>query len=129
MKSCRSCGIRRGAAALTVALVCFLPSGPLSAGDWPMFRGPTGMGITEVRDLPLTWGGAGGENVVWKVPLPGVAPGATSDHNQSSPIVWRDRVFTTTGIWPAGREQKEFPDQHVACLDLADGKTLWDVTI
>jgi len=100
-----------------------------TAENWPRFRGPTGMGITTERDLPLTWGGKENENILWKVALPGVADGIKADQNQSSPIVWQDRIFVTMAVWPAGREPKEFPDQHVACYSLADGQHLWDVTI
>ena len=41
------------------------------AADWPGWRGPTGMGLSDEKDLPLTWGGKDGENVLWKQPLPG----------------------------------------------------------
>jgi hypothetical protein len=27
------------------------------ASDWPGWRGPTGLGSTEEKDLPLTWDG------------------------------------------------------------------------
>lgn len=100
-----------------------------AAENWPGFRGPTGMGITTERNLPVNWGGKENENLLWKVPLPGVAAGAKPDLNQSSPIVWNDRLFMTTSFWPAGREQKEFPDHHVGCYAIADGKLLWDKTI
>ena len=40
------------------------------AENWPCWRGPTGMGYTDEKDLPLTWNGKTGENIVWKVRLP-----------------------------------------------------------
>ena len=86
------------------------------------------MGLSTERDLPREWD-ASGKNVAWKVALPGIAPQAKADQNQSSPIVWRDRVFVTTAFWPSGRSQKEPPDQHVACFAVADGRMLWDVLI
>ena len=55
------------------------------AEDWPQFRGPTGMGLTTERGLPIEWDGAKGKNVAWKVKLPGAVPDASADHNQSSP--------------------------------------------
>src|SRR5438552_1619936 len=90
------------------------PTGAL-AENWPQFRGPTGMGIVTETGLPTTWGGPTGENVLWKVPLPGAAPAgkARLDHNQSRPIVWGDRIFITTSFWPEGRQQSEFPEHHV----------------
>jgi len=85
------------------------------ADDWPGFRGPTGMGQTTADELPLRWGGKADENVLWKVSLPGTDVKATTDRNQSSPIVWKDRVFATVSYWPAGRAQTEVPDHRVAC--------------
>jgi hypothetical protein len=40
------------------------------AENWPQFRGPTGLGYSDEKDLPLTWNASTGENVAWKVPLP-----------------------------------------------------------
>lgn len=99
------------------------------AGDWPGWRGPTGQGWTDEKDLPLTWGGKDNENVLWKVPLPGVEEKARLDHNQSSPIVWRDRVIVTSVYWPADRAAKDAPEQRVACYQAADGKKLWETEV
>src|SRR5262249_14176748 len=72
------------------------------AGDWPNWRGPTGMGLVEDQNLPLTWSARDRQNILWSVPLPGADGGNRLDHNQSSPIVWRDRVFLIMVWWPAG---------------------------
>ena len=80
------------------------------AADWPGWRGPTGMGISEEKDLPLTWGSKDQENVLWKKPLPGHDAKNKQDQNQSSPIVQAGRVFVTVSYWPAGVEQKEYPE-------------------
>ena len=114
-----------------LAVVAVLAGSVALAGDtWPGWRGPTGLGITDEKDLPLTWGGKGNENVLWKAPLPGTeAKGKPKrDLNQSSPIVWKDRVFVTAAYWPDGVAQTEFPEHHVACYS-TDGKQLWDVTV
>lgn len=96
------------------------------AGDWPCWRGPTGQGITDEKDLPLTWGSKGNENVLWKVPLPGAEGKNKLDHNQSSPIVWKDRVILSMVFWPAEATAKQFPKHMVACYATGDGKTLWE---
>ena len=44
---------------------------PADAANWAQFRGPTGLGFTEERNLPLTWGGRSNENVLWASPLKG----------------------------------------------------------
>ena len=40
-----------------------------AAEHWPGWRGPTGMGHTDERDLPLVWGGKQQLNILWKSPL------------------------------------------------------------
>ena len=67
------------------------------------------MGISDEKDLPLTWGGKDGENVLWKQPLPGADGKARQDNNQSSPIVQGGRVFVTASYWPAGVDAEGVP--------------------
>jgi outer membrane protein assembly factor BamB len=110
----------------SVAVV--LLAGFASAADWPGWRGPTGTGRAD-GELPLKWGGKDGENVRWKVPLPGVEAKAGQDQNQSSPVVFGDRVFVTASYWPDKPDPKKQPEHHVACYRAADGKPLWDVTV
>jgi outer membrane protein assembly factor BamB len=105
------------------------------AGDWPGWRGPTGLGYTDEKDLPLTWNGKKGENVAWKVRIEGNGPKADfTSPGHSCPIVWRDRVFITTAVWPAEiTDQKErrlvMPAHHVICYSTADGKELWNTLV
>ena len=91
--------------------------------NWPAFRGPTGRGYTDEKDLPQEWGGPQGKNVLWKAPLKG--------QGHASPIVWEDRVFVCTAWWPPKGEPqaKVMPEHHVACYRAADGKILWDTLI
>ena len=115
--------------AIFLVVVCrrravVLSASSVSAGDWPGWRGPTGMGISDEKDLPLTWGGKDNENVLWKQPLPGRDPKNRQDHNQSSPIVQGGRVFVTVSYWPAGVDQKEYPEHHVACYKADDGRAV-----
>jgi hypothetical protein len=67
--------------------------------------------------------------VRWQVPLfPGLDR-ARLDNNQSSPVVASGRVFVTTSYWPAGVSEKQYPEHHVTCFRLGDGKRLWDTKI
>src|SRR6266516_989501 len=86
---------------------CLFPFPSTSlAGDWPGWRGPTGLGYTDEKDLPLTWGGPGRSNILWRMPLGG--------KGYSSPIVWRDRVFATTAAEQTEEARKqEIPEHHV----------------
>src|SRR5262245_65003295 len=65
------------------------------AGDWPGWRGPTRGGHTAETDLPLTWDGKKGENVLWKVNL--------EDFGHYSPIVWGDHVFVNSSERPKAK--------------------------
>jgi outer membrane protein assembly factor BamB len=100
------------------------------AADWPAWRGLTGMGHAGAKDLPVTWGGTGGANVLWTAALPGQEAKAGQDQNQSSPVVSRGRVFVTASYWPGGKpDPEQFPEHHVACYRADDGRQLWDVTV
>src|SRR3954447_14079520 len=57
-----------------------------AAQQWARWRGPSGQGLAAGNGYPDTWSGT--ENVLWKTPLAG--------SGNSSPIVWRDRIFLTT---------------------------------
>jgi outer membrane protein assembly factor BamB len=105
------------------------------ASDWPGWRGPTGLGYCDEKDLPLTWNGKTGDNILWKALLHG---GAKRDQEMtqpgwSCPIVWKDKVFITTCIFPDGLTSKErrtiIADHHVLCFDTKDGKQMWDTVI
>src|SRR5437899_366462 len=100
---------RAGLTALALVGCSLLLSAATRAGDWPGWRGPTGLGYTQEKDLPLTWNGKSGENVVWKTLLHGGGKKNPefSSPGWSSPIVWRDRVFLTTSVWPANVAEKE----------------------
>src|ERR1043166_4238577 len=92
------------------------------ADNWPQFRGPTGLGYTTEKNLPIAWGGEKGENVLWKSPLVG--------DGHASPIVWGDHVFVSTVRWEGGKpDPKVIPEHHLVCYAVADGKKLWDTTI
>jgi outer membrane protein assembly factor BamB len=84
------------------------PTAEEIAKQWPRFRGPGGLGVSAYTNVPATWNGKTGENILWKTPVP--LPG------ENSPVVWADRVFLS-GATPEKRE--------VHCFDAADGKLLW----
>lgn len=114
---------------LSGVAVLLLVAGHAGAADWPMWRGPTGQGRTAETNLPLTWDGKNGTNVLWKSPLPGGTGKAGLDQNQSSPVVVGDRVFVTVSYWPGETDAAKYPEHHVACYAADDGKPLWDVTV
>jgi outer membrane protein assembly factor BamB len=116
-------------------VLAFLGAPAGRSADWPGWRGPTGLGYTDEKDLPLSWNAKTGENVVWKVPLHGggkQSPDFTSP-GWSSPIVWGDRVFLTTAVWPKDRSEPErratIAEHHVLCFRTTDGEPLWDTVV
>lgn len=103
-------------------------AGVAAADDWPSFRGPTGMGVTTEKDLPLEWGtGSDAPNLLWQAPLPPTTRGGEPDHNQSSPVVADGKVIVTTAHWaPDTEKEKSAPEHRVACYDARTGDLLWD---
>ena len=98
-----------------------VPSAFAGAGEWMQFRGPGGLGVSDEKNLPVSWSSE--ENIVWQSDLPG--PGA------SSPIVVQGRVYLTCytgyGIEVGKGEQKELR-RHLLCFDRQTGKPLWTKT-
>lgn len=86
------------------------------AGEWPEFRGPSGNGVSDARNVPIRWSAT--EHVAWKTPIPGVG--------WSSPILSRDRIFLTTAV---SQGDGQAISLRVLCLDLADGHIVWDVEV
>jgi len=115
---------------ILIITLLFVPTiGRVAAGDnWSAWRGPTGMGQSDEKDLPLTWGGKDQENVLWKVAL-FPSNKVRRDQNQSSPIVWGERVFVTSSHWPEGVSEKEYPEHHLTCFAAKSGVKMWDTLI
>lgn len=93
------------------------------AEEWPGFRGPSGDGHSQDRDLPVEWGGADEKNVLWKSPLIG--------EGHASAIVYGDHVFVCTARWDETVKDrtKVIPEHHVLCYRASDGEQLWDTQI
>jgi outer membrane protein assembly factor BamB len=100
--------------------------------QWPQFRGPFASGIVESEHLPESWDITTGENIRWKLKIPGLG--------HSSPVVWGDLLFVTTAISGSGsdslkvglygdtdevgdRSEHEF---RVYCIDKKSGEILWE---
>jgi len=94
----------------------------LQPGDWPQFRGPGGLGVSEAKSLPVTWSAQ--KNIVWKTPLPG--PGS------SSPIVVGDCIFVIcyTGYGVSRQAgQMTTLKRHLLSLKRSDGTILWNKAV
>jgi len=89
-------------------LILIVVSTPAHAADWPAWRGPTGQGFCEEKDIPVTWSDK--ENVKWKVPL--------ENPGNSTPVVWGDKIFLT-------QANKGGSQRSLLCFARADGKLIW----
>lgn len=91
-----------------VALLLAVSTGHALADDhWPRFRGPNGTGVSDAKTIPTT---ISDKDVRWKTKLPGVG--------HSSPVVWGDKVFVTSGDADTGA-------QRVHALAVETGMVLW----
>src|SRR6476620_4547384 len=70
---------------MRLALLLLLSS-IVFTNDWPQFRGPTGQGVSDERNLPLTWSET--KNIRWKTAIPG--------RGWSSPVIQGERIWLTT---------------------------------
>ena len=107
--------------AVGATVLATVVAGSLFASNWPLFRGPTGLGYTDEKELPVKW--SKNENVLWKSPLNG--------QGHASPIVWGDSIFVCTANWPSNTSAREkvIPEHHVACYSAGDGKLVWDTVV
>ena len=96
---------------IAAALVLF-SSAAAFAADWPAWRGPTGQGISEEKNLPLKWRAK--QNVKWKVPL--------ANPGNSTPIIHGGKIFLT-------QANKGGSERSLICFDRADGKVLWQKNV
>lgn len=75
--------------------------------EWARFRGPNGQGVSHAETIPIRWAE---KDFNWKVSLPG--------GGHSSPVVWKDKIFITSGDPKAGCGT-------ILALSVSDGQTLW----
>ena len=97
--------------ALTALLTLTLVA-PLSAADWPAWRGRNADGVSQETGLPSQWS-AGGENLLWKAPVGG----------RSTPIVLDGRVCVIILAEP--QDPTKWQEQ-IVCLDEETGKIRWE---
>jgi outer membrane protein assembly factor BamB len=95
-----------GSAKDSVAML--LPEGE-GVKYWPRWRGPSGQGLAVDGAYPDSWSDK--ENVLWKVEVPG--------QGNSSPIIWKDRLFLTTAHDNGKR-------RSILCFERGNGKLLWE---
>jgi len=73
---------------VTAGLTLLALTGVSATDQWPQFRGSLAGVVADDPALPDVWSET--DNVVWKVPIPGLG--------WSSPVVWGDHIFITSAI-------------------------------
>jgi outer membrane protein assembly factor BamB len=104
--------------ALLVALL-IIGTAPLTAEDWPQFRGPTGQGHSSEQGLPLEWSET--RNIAWKVPVDG--------SGWSSPVVSSGRIWLTTAQESGARGRRTDVSLRALAFDAASGRKVVDVEV
>jgi outer membrane protein assembly factor BamB len=115
---------------LLFTLIVSLLTAPVTAQNWPSFRGSSASGTADQQQLPDGWDAEKNVNILWRADMPGLA--------HSSPIVWADRIFITTAVSESGaKATKGLQDVSLLssdtssqswrlyCLDRATGRVLW----
>ncbi len=69
------------------AVLAPVPEDDEVAREWPMFRGPGGLGVAVGGPYPTAWDAKTGAGILWKTEVPFAGHG--------SPVVWGERVFLT----------------------------------
>lgn len=98
----------RSKLSLILALSFFATSLHAAVWDWPCWRGPDGLGVSQEKGVPVAWSKE--KSIAWKRVIPG--------KGASSPIVLADRVYLTS--------QTEDDGLHVYAIDRNTGTLVWD---
>ena len=100
--------------------------------QWPAYRGYMSSGVLDKANLPETFNFSTGENIRWKIEIPGMG--------LSSPVIWGDRLFITSAVSNADKiglkpgiygdvnpvEDSSSHEWKVFCIDRISGKILWE---
>src|SRR5688572_7908905 len=102
---------------IAFALVAFHSVG---TAQWREFRGPNRSGVSNAKDVPVTW--VAKTNILWKAEVPG--------SGTSSPVLFGERVYLTCytgyGLDPKNPGNHKNLKRHLLCLNRTDGKIVWD---
>jgi outer membrane protein assembly factor BamB len=104
---------------LLSCLLVFFVADVCPAADWPQFRGPTGDGHAQAKNLPATWNET--TNIAWKAEIPG--------KGWSSPSLFQNRLYLTTAE-PVNAAEPTGPQSlRTLCVDAANGRIVWNLEV
>jgi outer membrane protein assembly factor BamB len=105
--------------ALPLLVAFFCAAASTGNDNWPQFRGPTGDGISDSKNVPTTWSET--ENIRWKT--------AIHDRGWSSPVVWGDQIWLTTAHTEGKSPRISRADLFAVCLDRRTGAIVHDLKL
>lgn len=89
-----------------LAIVIFFSTVIANAENWPQWRGPNLNGVSNEKNLPVSW--TTEENITWKLSMPGLSG--------STPIIWREHIFLNVA---------DGDDLYLWSVDRTKGTVLW----
>lgn len=92
--------MKRTTASIILLAFIFSMFSTVPAQNWPQFRGPGATGVVEGSTQPVKWDAATQTNVRWKLKIPGLS--------HSSPVVWGNKIFVTTAVSSAAKDETRF---------------------
>lgn len=99
---------------MAVSLCQLFAVAPVHSEDWPGWRGPRGDGTSHETNVPVRWDAATGENIAWKIAVPGMG--------HSCPIVTGDQLLLTTFV-------SETNERLLICYDAETGAEEWRTVV
>src|SRR5262245_624507 len=86
-------------------LLLALAGADAAAHEWTRFRGPNGTGVSDSKQIPVTWTE---KDFKWRVKLPG--------ESHSTPVAYGEHLFIESAV---GTERM------LLCLRKSDGQEVW----
>lgn len=105
---------RTGRTVFAAGFMLVVISSGAFAENWPGWRGPRGDGTSQETSVPVKWNGETGENIAWKVKIPGTG--------HSCPVVWDDHIYL-------GSCNEETQERLLLCFHRSDGHVVWQRTV
>jgi outer membrane protein assembly factor BamB len=100
--------------------LCFIAVNSLKGNDdWPQFRGPTGDGISDSKNVPVRWSEK--QNIRWKRKI--------HDKGWSSPVIFGDQIWLTTAHSEGEGKAVTRADFFAVCVDRKTGAIVHDLKL
>lgn len=107
-------GCKKLLAAGFVVVLWLTPHAILRADNWPRFRGPNGVGTSDLTGVPTQWTE---KDYEWVLAIPGIG--------HSSPVVWDDALFVTSGTDRTAEPESAVGNHTLYRVNAITGDVVW----